>query len=388
MCCRIAGFARASVGFPVWRFGGPRRGATVCSTTEKDTRLRTTFLDLLACPLCLGDLLLTSGEPVEDGHVMAGELACRGCEQTFPIRGGIPRLLPDPGQRSAQRDETAHRFGYEWNAFSDFDTAEEIASMATWFRPRALADLDGRTVLDAGCGMGRHAVLAVKHGATRVVGVDLGTAVEASFANTRHLPEVCIVQGDIYHPPLARAAFDAAYSLGVLHHLPDPARGFRALAPALADDGWFQVWLYGREGNGWILYGANPVRRITARLPLGLLKVLCVGLTVPVVLAARLAHAVPAVGKRMPYGSYLAWLGPFGFRKVHAIVFDHALAPVAHYMSRPEVEAMVADVGWHIAAIEHSRGMSWGVDARPQQRRELDCGALEDRASSAQGVTT
>ncbi len=353
----------------VGRLDAQRRGVAMGSTTAKDTRLRTIFLDLLACPICHGDLVLSDGAPEDDGHVMVGELRCGGCGQIFPIRGGIPRLLPDPTQRSAQRDETAHRFGYEWNEFSDFDLAEEVASMATWFQPRALEDLAGRTVLDAGCGMGRHAVLAVKHGASRVVGVDLGTAVEASFANTRHLPEVCIVQGDIYHPPLARGAFDAAYSLGVLHHLPDPARGFRALAPALADDGWFQLWLYGREGNGWILYAANPVRRITARLPLGLLKLLCVALTIPVVLAARLAHAVPAVGKRMPYGAYLAWLGPFGFRKVHAIVFDHALAPVAHYMSRADVEAMVADAGWRIAAIEHSRGMSWGVDARPDSAR-------------------
>jgi len=327
--------------------------------------LRATFLDLLACPVCSGGLDLSASEEAEDGHVIQGALTCRDCSQAFPIRGGIPRLLPDPAQRSAQRDETAHRFGYEWNQFSDFDLAEETASMATWFRPHELTDLAGRTVLDAGCGMGRHAVLAVAHGAARVVGMDLGTAVEASFANTRHLVEVCILQGDIYHPPLARGAFDAAYSLGVLHHLPDPSRGFRALVPALRDDGWFQIWLYGREGNGWILYGANPVRRITARLPLGLLRVLCVGLTVPVVLAARLAHGLPAVGKWLPYGAYLGWLGPFGFRKVHAIVFDHALAPVAHYMSRADVDAMVTAVGWRIAAIEHSRGMSWGVDARP-----------------------
>ena len=34
-------------------------------------------------------------------------------------------------------------------------------------------------------------------------------------------------------------------------------------------DGWFQVWVYGREGNGWIIYFINPIRAVTSRLPLG-----------------------------------------------------------------------------------------------------------------------
>ena len=52
---------------------------------------------------------------------------------------------------------------------------------------------------------------------------------DAAFDNTRHLESVCIVQGDIYHPPVKDAAFDAAYSLGVLHHVPDPEAGLLVL---------------------------------------------------------------------------------------------------------------------------------------------------------------
>ena len=127
-----------------------------------------------------------------------------------------------------RRENVAARFGYEWNRFRDFDLNEEIASLQTWFQPRRLEDLSGLVVLEAGCGMGRHAVIASRFGAKTVIGLDLGDAVLAAFQNTRHLPGVSIVQGDIYFPPLKDSSFDAAYSVGVLHHLPDPGRGFEA----------------------------------------------------------------------------------------------------------------------------------------------------------------
>lgn len=323
--------------------------------------MRPELLELLACPRCGGALDLGARPETEAGHVISGELACGGCGRAFPIVRGVPRLLPDAARRARVRDDTAARFGYEWRRFSDFDLAEESASMATWFRPRSLDDLAGLTVLDAGCGMGRHAVVACGHGVRRLAGVDLGEAVEAAFANTRHLPGVVIVQGDLYHPPVADGAFDAVYSLGVLHHLPEPRRGFAALAPKLRPGGWMQIWLYGREGNGWIVHGFNHVRRWTSRLPLGLLNVLCGLLSVPLYLAAKTLYRLPGIARALPYRGYVSWLSPFGFRKIHAIVFDHALAPVAHYLSRQEVEELTALDGWRRTGLEHSRGMSWGV---------------------------
>ena len=98
-----------------------------------------------------------------------------------------------------------------------------------WIRPLEPADFEGRVVLDAGCGKGRHIFLAAKFKARTVVGVDLSNAVEAAYRNTRELPNVHVIQADIYHLPFAQP-FDLAYSIGVLHHLPDPKAGFLALS--------------------------------------------------------------------------------------------------------------------------------------------------------------
>lgn len=331
--------------------------------------MRPNFVELLACPKCGGDFDL-KGDAGGDGHVMEGELTCCGCAATFPIAGGVPRLLPDDANRSAEREVIAARFGYEWNRYCDFDLAEEESSMATWFRPRSLDDLQGKTVLDAGCGMGRHAVIASRHGVARLVGMDLGHAVDAAFQNTKHLETVCIVQGDIYHPPVKEAAFDAAYSLGVLHHIPEPVRGFRALAPKVKPGGWFQVWLYGREGNGWIIYVVNPIRYFTSKMWLPLLEFLSWGLSIPLTIAAKTVYRIPGLCQLLPYHEYIRWLSKFTLRKIHAIVLDHALAPVAYYMSKQDVLDMVAVAGWKVDGLEHSRGMSWGVNVRHEPARE------------------
>ena len=161
------------------------------------------------------------------------------------------------------------------------------------------------------------------------------------------MPSVSIVQGDIYFPPFKDALFDAAYSLGVLHHLPDPSRGFHALARKVKNSGWFQVWVYGREGNGWIVYFINPIRSVTSRIPLDILNVLSAGYSQCRSLGtAKTLYQIPWLSNRLPYSAYIHWLAAFSIRKVHAIVLDHALTPVAHYMSRSDVEALVSIPGW------------------------------------------
>jgi len=56
------------------------------------------LLEVLACPLCKGDLKLEiMGE--KDGEIWTGSLGCDGCGQSYPIVDGIPNLLP-PKPRS------------------------------------------------------------------------------------------------------------------------------------------------------------------------------------------------------------------------------------------------------------------------------------------------
>jgi uncharacterized protein YbaR (Trm112 family) len=51
------------------------------------------LMEILACPLCKGDLTLTVDEEDEQ-EVVTGALRCESCSVTYPIEDTIPNLLP------------------------------------------------------------------------------------------------------------------------------------------------------------------------------------------------------------------------------------------------------------------------------------------------------
>jgi uncharacterized protein YbaR (Trm112 family) len=56
------------------------------------------LMDILACPVCKGELKLTI-EEVKGGEVVTGSLHCPKCGVNYPIVDSIPNLLP-PEQRT------------------------------------------------------------------------------------------------------------------------------------------------------------------------------------------------------------------------------------------------------------------------------------------------
>lgn len=319
------------------------------------------LLDWLACPDCAGTLSLAETEK-EGEEIREGELTCLGCSARYPVVRGIPRMLPTGV--SAEAEATARAFGYEWTRFAEIRPEYEEQFLG-WLEPVTREAFAGRRVLDAGCGKGRHLRLAAAFGAREVVGIDLGPAVEAAALNTADLGNVHVVQGDLTRPPLRAGSFDLIYSIGVLHHLGEPAAGFRGLAPFLAPDGRFVAWLYAREGNGWVVGLVDPIRRITSRLPLGLVSWLAWLLTVPLWLALKLlygpARSRPWLRRLLPYQSYLCDQVGFPFREIHSIAFDHLLAPVAHYMPRAEVERCFAQAGLELRSLRWHHANSWAA---------------------------
>ena len=319
-------------------------------------------MDLLACPRCGADLSLEvsarSGE-----EVMEGLIECTACNGSYPVHGGIPRFTLT---HSRGHDATARAFGLQWKRYSKLD-ARYREQFLDWLRPVTPSFFEGKTVLEGGCGKGRHTALAAEFGARDVVAMDLSEAVDVAYANAGHHPAVHIVQADLNHPPVKRA-FDYAFSIGVLHHLPEPERGFEALVSRVRPGGHISAWVYGREGNGWIVHLVSPLReKVTARLPHNLLRPIANAVTAPLFAAGRLLYrptAGTAIGRRLPYGDYIRYIAPFPFAEQRTIVFDHLVAPVAFYLRREEFAAWFEHARLEDVIIEPHNANSWRGFAR------------------------
>jgi len=60
------------------------------------------LMDILACPMCKGDLELSIQEEDEKGEIVQGSLYCKKCDQIYPIEDSIPNLLPPELRQSGE----------------------------------------------------------------------------------------------------------------------------------------------------------------------------------------------------------------------------------------------------------------------------------------------
>jgi SAM-dependent methyltransferase len=193
-------------------------------------------------------------------------LACPECGRNYPILRGVPRFAGETYVAS---------FGRQWNRYDVVrpDEDEAVFRVKTGVEPAALR---GQLVLDAGCGGGRYSCLLARRGA-RVIGVDLSTAVERAKTACADSPNVDIIQADLLDLPLTEESFDFAFSIGVLHHSPNPRAAFAQVAARVRLGGRLAVWLYRRNTPAQELVN-SALRAVTTRMPAPVLDPLCLGL--------------------------------------------------------------------------------------------------------------
>ena len=121
------------------------------------------------------------------------------------------------------------------------------------------------TVLDLGCGFGRHAFEAARRGAS-VVALDAGKdevlGVAATFATMVEAGELradslhaTVVQGDALKLPFSEGTFDRVICSEVLEHIPEDVAAMRELARVLRSGGTMAITVprFGPELVNWAL---------------------------------------------------------------------------------------------------------------------------------------
>lgn len=314
--------------------------------------MRESLVEKIRCPIDREPLRLNVYRQDLDEHIIDGQLQCMACKQIYPIKKGVPDLVP---QDSAQVDgdnlgrlqgATVKRFGFEWLYFRDWGWLNDYPDVAnakekfygsliehthSAFWSKSLfeeKDLrPGLLVLDAGCGNGRFTYQAAQTG-VKVIGIDLGWGVYSAFENTRSLSNVYIVRGDLFRLPFADGKLDRIFSIGVLQHTGNARAAFDSLVRVLRPRGLVVAHVYGKGRCTYEVIDAL-IRTITTRMPIGMQ----IGFARFTAAIARWLRADGERRKRF----YRALYSHINLLPTKIHMFDWWSAPIATHYTQDEV---------------------------------------------------
>jgi SAM-dependent methyltransferase len=316
--------------------------------------MHTDLLHFLICPECHGTLTLDADCTMAADHVERGTLRCAH-GHAYPIVNRVPRFVQHA--LNADQARTRDSFGYEWTKLYP----EHGHSTPEWQAERDIfleytrsvpSDFKGKLVLDGGCGNGRYAKLANDWGA-RVVAVDISDAVEIAAVNVAERPGVDVVQADLFKLPFKPETFDAAYSVGVLHHTPDAKGAFMSIKALVKPGGWFGIFIHA-QGNRVLYFMNRTLRGWTSRASYKTTWNFSLALTA----AGKILEKIPMVGPMLYIiGRQILFFSPDQHNN-----FDHYSAGFASFHRKEEIRGWYGD--WEDVAVRYAGVATESIYAR------------------------
>jgi SAM-dependent methyltransferase len=248
---------------------------------------------------------------------------------------------------------TVRDFGAEWQRFDQSGVSDdemkrmfgEYFAVFPWeiLPPHAAG-------FDAGCGSGRWSPLVAR----RVGHLHCIDAAPAALAVARQrlagLPNVTIHEASIDALPLADNSMDFGYSLGVLHHMPDPAAGLAACVAKLKPGAPMLVYLYYAFDNrpAWfrILWRVSDlIRKAVSKAPFWLKSILAeifaALIYFPLARGAALGEKLGTHVDNWPLSAY-RWRSYYSMRTDSLDKFGTRLE---HRMTKAQITAMMERCG-------------------------------------------
>lgn len=252
---------------------------------------------------------------------------------------------------------TIDDFGDQWTRYTANDgfygSPELLADIFGPVLP--LDELKGKRVAEIGSGTGRIVRMLLSAGAAHVTALEPSRAMDVLRDNTQgDADRITYLQCRGDEMP-AEPAQDIVVSIGVLHHIPDPAPVVAAAYKALKPGGHFLVWLYGWEGNAAYLSLALPLRAISTKLPHWLLAALCHALNGLLTVYIVLARWFPVPLRRYMTGV----IGRFSREKRYLVIYDQLNPAYAKYYREAEVRKLLEQAGFKDIVLHHRHGYSW-----------------------------
>ncbi|MEK6933965.1 MAG: class I SAM-dependent methyltransferase [Nanoarchaeota archaeon] len=254
-------------------------------------------------------------------------------------------------KKSKSKSGSMDRFGYEWNKYNRIIPEYELQFLK-WVFPLKKEDFKGKKILDAGCGIGRNSYWPLIYGAKKVLAFDYDPrTIEVAKRNLAKFKNAEIKYNSIYGIDF-KNKFDISFSIGVIHHLEHPKEAVKKLIKATKKGGRVLIWVYGYEGNEWIVKYINPIRKITSKLPVFITHFIAYGFSIPLYVYVRLFKQKK---------DYLKQISRFKFWHLHSIVFDQLIPKIANYWRKEEACELMEKQGLKNIKAYQVNGNSWTV---------------------------
>lgn len=247
-------------------------------------------------------------------------------------------------------------FGHEWSTFkqseAELEAAERRQLFDEYFCLFPWTELPRDAVgLDAGCGSGRWGMQV----APRVRQLHMldasADALEVARGNLSAARNVSFHHASVGDIPLPDGSLDFAYSLGVLHHVPDTVGAIKHICAKLKPGAPFLIYLYyALDNRSWwfraIWQVTNVARRVISSLPAPLKLVasqlIAAAIYWPI---ARLCTVLSSVGistASIPLEAYK----DRSFYTMRTDAYDRFCTSLEKRFTRDEIDAMLQQAGF------------------------------------------
>ena len=250
--------------------------------------------------------------------------------------------------------QTVAGFGDEWTRFDYAELDEDVLNKIfdEYFSVFPWKKLPKNPIgADIGCGSGRWAKIVAPR-VEKLILVDASE--EALFVakkNLRGITNVSFEHAPVDQLPFKDSTLDFAYSLGVLHHVPDTLEAIKSIASKLKDDAPLLVYLYYSFDNRSILYrllwrSSDIFRMIISRLPHSIRylvsQIIALTIYLPLAKTASLLEHMNACPKNWPLAYYKD--KPLYIMRTDAL--DRFGTRLEQRFSKKEIHNMLSDAGF------------------------------------------
>jgi ubiquinone/menaquinone biosynthesis C-methylase UbiE len=248
--------------------------------------------------------------------------------------------------------ETVEGFGDEWGRFDQSElTSDELTKRFNeYFSIFPWDKLPKKAIgFDLGCGSGRWAKLVAPKVKTLYC-IDPSSAITAAKKNLSNFTNCVFYKVDSDFLPMKDNSMDFGYSLGVLHHIPEPLKAMQRCVEKIKPGGIFLVYLYYSFENKpkwfrliWEL--SNVVRLFVSKTPNSIRYILsqfiAIGVYYPLTRIILILEYFNFKVDNFP----LSYYRNYSFYSMRTDALDRFGTRLEHRFSKNEVKDMMKEAG-------------------------------------------